>query len=397
MLPYLLVGMTLTVFAMLSLFSKESTVRASTLLIVLIVFTGLRYQIGYDWVAYEKLFQAVPPSLSLQYYNNDRTILAVEPLYYLLNVLVKMVGGTTEFLFFIISLFNILVIDWAAKSIHPSSRPLVWMVYFFIALVAVQFNIIRQALASSFVLIALVSAMNGRTVSKYVWLAVATGFHASTVIFLPAIIFARVRISGTVVVGVLIVSLVLFFSGAIIVGGIGSFLAAFAPSFVGAKASAYANGFESGVGLYGVTPAVAILIILHLGLLYVFCFEPDRTFVINVAIALTLLLIFGHLAISQVPSVWNRIMAVALIWQVAALSGTAFFRKLGLERQFLGIVLTGLGGMGMMAYQLARPESLAFVPYHSLIQVWAFDDYGDGRARSEYSIARAEAEEAWGP
>src|SRR5262249_34191266 len=137
MTSYLLVASLLLVFAIIALrWRSPSLALCSTLLVG--GFIAFRYQLGYDWLAYEKFFEEVPTFwdrgdiVPYYYYGSADSSLSlqVEPIFLWLNMAVKSLGGTAEVLFALIAVFNVWVIHLVCRSVAPGSVAFVWLVYF---------------------------------------------------------------------------------------------------------------------------------------------------------------------------------------------------------------------------------------------------------------------------
>lgn len=358
-------------------------------LIVLVVFVGLRYQLGYDWIAYERLFEFTTGRFSLQEYYLSRSVLSTEPLFYLLNIVIRDMGGSFEILLLVLAIFNLSVIDNMSSRIAPGSQPFVWLFYFCLAILAVQFNILRQAVASSFVILCLLNLAEGRPPRAAIYFTLGLGFHVSILMFLPVILAFRFVPKYRTVATIIIALFALFASGAFIGGTLISAAGGVLPSFVGSKVDNYTDSFAGG-GLSGVSPLSLILVFTYL--LYLRIMVPrNKDSYTNIAVNLTLLVLFAHLGVSQFPSLWNRVMCVSLPWQLAALWRTGYFREIT-DSGHRNVALAGAGvlAIAVMAYQLGRPQSVPFIPYHSAIQAWVFHDEGNGRVKALYTIEQAQ-------
>ncbi len=276
------------------------------------------------------------------------------------------------------------------RQISPNSQPFVWLVYFCLAIGTVQFNIIRQALASSFIILSLLFVARDRYWASIIAFALGFGIHTSVLMFLPVLLLSQFRINRLSVLGFLTLSIALFASGTFIGGTLLSAVAGILPSFIGSKAENYAQAFSSGT-LFAISPLAMVLIVVYLYMLQVFMKEEDEPYV-RIAIYLTLLVLFGHLALGSYPSFWNRIMCVSLPWQLATIWRLGFFDRIRPIERLPFKAAFSIVVLGVMTFQLFRPESLPFVPYHSLLQVWATGDRGDGRARAVDAIRQAEME-----
>lgn len=389
MLPYLLVAMFLAA-ATLTTAHKASRWARFGCLGVMVVFIGLRYQLGYDWVAYERLFDFVPNNFDFSQYELVRgAALRTEPIFYAFIVTTKSLGGSFEVALFILATFNIFVIDRACQKIMPGSQPFVWLVYFCAALLAVQFNVIRQAAASSFVILSLLMLIERRYLLSALAFALAFLVHVSVLMILPVygLFFLRPRWAyffSAMGIGIILLGSGIFIGGTVI-GKVGSYL----PEFIGSKTDNYIDELATGGALSTVSPLAIVLATIYCAMLFEFMrFRDDPA--IRIAIYLTLLVLFAHTGLAAFPSIWNRLMCVSLPWQLACLWRTGFFHVMPPGRRSAALVSIALFGSGVLSYELTRPESVPFMPYHSLIQVWAFGDEGDGRVKAEATIRDAE-------
>jgi hypothetical protein len=387
MLPYILMIAALAAAFVIVQPDRPSTLPAWCLLL-LILFVGLRYEIGLDWLAYERLFVFVPNNFSLRDYAISGGALQTEFLFYALVVFLKSSGASFELMLFLIAAFNIIIIDIMCRKIAPNSQPFVWLVYFCLAIGTVQFNIIRQALASSFIILSLLYAVRQQRVASLVAFGLGFGIHSSVLMFVPVLVLFHLEPKRWIVVGILGISAGLFvsgvFVGATLLGAISSIL----PGFIGSKAENYAEALSTGV-LYQISPLAIMLIFVYLYFLRLFLNARQDAYV-RVAIYLTLLVLFAHLALGTYPSFWNRVMCVSLPWQIATIWRLGFFEKFDeLARVPMKIGLSLALGAAMI-FQLSRAESKPFVPYHSALQVWLTGDRGDGRMRAIETIREAE-------
>lgn len=387
MLPYIVVALLLAVATFMTSESPNRLVRYGCLAL-LIVFVGLRYQLGYDWLGYERLFDFVPDGFDFSQYELSRTVLRTEPLYYGLNVVVKSLGGSFEALLLVLTMFNLIVIDRMCTKIMAGSQPFVWLVYFCAAMMAVQFNIIRQAAASSFVILSFLMLMQRRYAAALALFVPAPFVHVTVLMFLPVYAVHWIRPRWIFVIAPAALGLALLLSGIFIGDEAITKTGALLPEFIGSKADNYVAGFATGAALSTVSPLAVVLVLLYAGMLVEFMKYRDDP-AVRIAIYLTVLALFAHTALGAFPSVWNRIMCVSLPWQLACLWRTGLFHAMKPDLRAFALASIAVAGTGVLAFQLSRPESVPFVPYRSLVQVWATGDEGDGRARALDTIRAA--------
>jgi hypothetical protein len=98
---------------------------------------------------------------------------------------------------------------------------------------------------------------------------------------------------------------------------------------------------------------------------------------------LTILVLVADVCMAGFPSLWNRVMCVAVPWQVAALWRLGRIRRFPVVVKLSSVAILGMAGLAGLIYTLAKPESAPLVPYQSLVQLWLYGEEGDGRLRSE--------------
>lgn len=391
MAAYLLLGAILWIATIASNKVNKSMWIGTLCTVLILLFTGLRYEIGYDWLAYERYFLWLSPSFSFENYRVSQQILPVEYFYFLYNVAIKKIGGSTELLFFLISLFNIIVIDKMINVIDKNSKPFVWLMYFCLALIMVQFNILRQSVASSFVILSLLMFCDRKYLLSAGFFAIALGFHTSVAMFIPLYAFINRRIEARYIVVAIIFSALVFLIGNMFLTVILKTIGALLPGGISEKTDLYATGIQGG-NVWSISPLAALLIVFYMAIITIFI-KSERDPYVNVAILLTVAALIAHLAFGQVPIIWNRVMCVSLPWQLAVL-WKCYISKLQPVIRQPSLFVGGIFAIAVFAFQLSRPENIAFVPYHSLIQVWLFNDEGDGRLRSMYAVQQGQIEQA---
>lgn len=79
-----------------------------------------------------------------------------------------------------------------------------------------SFNIIRQSLAASFLLLAFVQQFHGKRIWAVMSIAIATGFHYSSLLGLPCLFLRNLKISRIICISTIVVSFLLGASGTLI-------------------------------------------------------------------------------------------------------------------------------------------------------------------------------------
>lgn len=148
--------------------------------ILFVVVASLRYAIGFDYFAYEKIFFSIS-KLSFQ---DIFQIYHKEFGFYLLNKLVSIVGGNyTAFLFLcnIIMTFSVFYCIYRYSTIPWMSIFLYLSFQFF----AQSMNLLRQFLAASFLLFCIIPLLKRRFLLYLSIIIAASLFHISAIIMIP--------------------------------------------------------------------------------------------------------------------------------------------------------------------------------------------------------------------
>lgn len=217
MLPYWGLFVFSAVLALLPVWRPNTTrgvVVAIVLSIFLVIFVGLRFNVGGDWVTYDRIF------LEVNRLDLFEALAAFDSLYSLINWVVGNLGGDIWHVNLICAaVFTYGLCRLCMTFPYPAVG---WLtaVPFLIIVVAMGFT--RQG-ASIGCLMAAIASYEGRLTPRLLlWSLAALGFHKSAILFLPIFVFATTRnrvvslIAGAVT-GVL-------FLAVFVLGNVGRFL-----------------------------------------------------------------------------------------------------------------------------------------------------------------------------
>lgn len=381
MTPYMVVGISLAAIALIE--SRRPSWRAPSALAtaVLVLFGGLRFETGYDWPAYIEFYEEIPSMGELIAGVPVYTTNAFEPLFLLVNASFRELNAPIELLFFAITLANMLVMLIVVRKISVAPA-FVLAVYFCVVFLMAQMTMLRQALASSCVLIGLVYLLRGRVLLYLLWIVIALGFHVSAALFLLLTPFARFRIPYWFAILSCLTAWVAQLRGWSLFSTLLGIGASVVPGPIGDKLALYADAAGHEVSL--ATVFYAVTNVCALAILYLMKTEgrmEER--LANLAIAASLLLIMALTMFGDLVSVWARVMLVVVPIQVAALSRLPERFQLFRVSRSLFVGATCVAAIGLLGYQLQRPSALGFVPYQSLISTWLWGDTGDGELRQQ--------------
>ncbi|MCJ8519288.1 hypothetical protein ABID21_001984 [Pseudorhizobium tarimense] len=384
MTPYGLVFVALALLALLPTQTADKKWAGDFAALILILFAGLRFETGYDWIHYEQFFYATPTVIQVILGGASVPDYS-DPLYLLLNMAVKSVGGGVGVLFIVIAFVSIGIMH-VAISRFCRNMALVWLVYFGVVFLTAQMTTLRQALSCSFLIAALVLMIESRK-----WLSIgsfvaAAGFHVTAIASWPLAALAKYRLSA-MVAGIIVGAGMLLAAASVNIIPMLGGLAEYAPDFL-----AYRIAFYSSLAPAPITKGSAALIVLHLAILVSLYFLPSKVGrddpYIKAAIWLTVAVLASHLFLWSFPNIWNRVMMLSLPWQIAA-----FWRAWEaseVRRNFKLAPAFGLAVFSSAAlfYSLTKPQAAPFVPYQALPIVMITGSCGDGHER----LMKAQAE-----
>lgn len=384
MLAYLCVLFALLGLSVLALWRPDWRGKAGWAATVLLaLFAGTRYQTGYDWRAYEVYFNSVQSIAEICAGTPKDVYVLVEPLYGLLNFVVKSFGGALWTIFLLIAVFNMVVIHMVTRRIS-ASQTVMWLTYFGIAYLIAQFAVIRQSAASSFVLIALLFAAYNRPVAGGGFFALAAGFHISTVLLSPILLLRNLRPDWRITATVLGIGFIALLLRVDAIGLVVWSIIDYSPSWLAAKLSFYDEIKKAQMSI-----GSASLIVFHLAVLatlYLAANEEEKRDRFNIiGIWLCIAVLCAHFYFSTFPSFWNRFMLVSTPWEIAAVYRLVAVRDAQMRLQYAAVAGLFLFSATALVYMLRKPDSLPFIPYQSIAQTW-FGDYGTGRERIEQAI-----------
>ena len=380
MAVYVIVAFLLFVFACGEQCTERSRLWPTLSLIVVLVFAATRFETGFDWMAYEQAFDELPtPKDAFANGIPDQT-LPVEPLYAAFNMIVKSLTDEVTIIFVIASAFSIVTLHMAVGRISRS-QSVMWLIYFGLVFLAVQMGAVRASIASSLILVGLICAVKQRRFLGLLILCIAAGFHSFAVVFLPLLFIAQRQPPTWLCVGVVGCGVPMVVLNIQIVDAVIGAIVPYVPALVADKLASFYYGIEPAP----LSAATLGLIFAQGLLLVIFCLRTERERhdpYVTVAQWLTLYMLIAHLCFAGFPAIWNRLMYVALPWQIAALWRTAPIVNFRTGAKLASVYGLGAISIAALVYFLTSPAALLFIPYQSAIFVWLTGDYGDGRERT---------------
>lgn len=372
MLFYVTISLFLWVLATVSSVEESQTNFMSYCCAVCFVLVaGLRFQVGYDWPVYERVFDNTNElwmAISIWDISPEGSSAPkMDFLFELLNSVVKTAGLSFQFLLFVIAFVNAFVILHVCKrfSLNPS---ICFALYFGLAYLGAQMIVIRTALASSFILLALISRIESKQGRAAFFALIAMGIHFSTIMFLPFLLSPKRRFSFIWVLLLLIPWL--FFKDSVDVfmllfeafNGASDSFAIEKLSYYGEGTAAYVDSVSFGTLMY-ISINLIMLWIIHEQIET--ASNNTQEFLVNVtAFNLTVFILIALVGFYQLPSLWNRIQPVALVMQSIVLANLVSKSKL--QVRMIAIFALCIVSTVTLTYQLSKESASEFIPYKTV-------------------------------
>ena len=195
---------------LLMVFSSKSYVRSryrskSIMYLSIIIFSlivGLRYDVGVDHLAYINIFEHGN-------IGND-SIDRMEIIYQYINIILSDLGFHYSVLFTLTTALQLILLQ---KSLKFNKEILPWAYFFYFTTLYLFFalNGLRQAIAISILVYAFLFLYQRKVIPYLITVLVASGFHTSALIMLPAYFVAHKDILKSKLIQYIIYSIFFFF------------------------------------------------------------------------------------------------------------------------------------------------------------------------------------------
>ncbi|WP_298505526.1 EpsG family protein [uncultured Maribacter sp.] len=193
MFIYLFIIVISFLFAFLSLdksivFSKKKIFYLCTFLSTVLIFVAsIRFEIGFDFFLYRKIFEELPSFFSL--FSN----MEFEIGYTLFSFIVKLISNSFQFFLFVIAITTIIL---SQKSIikhspYPLISMFIYICFFYFFVVMGQ---MRQGLSMAVLFYSYKYIIKNNFRHFFITVLIASSFHISSLIFLPAYFVVRKKI-----------------------------------------------------------------------------------------------------------------------------------------------------------------------------------------------------------
>ena len=350
--------------------------------LLLIGIAGLRYETGGDWDTYNKLFGSFPTFSRLIGHPAEFAELSVEEGFTLLCAFVKSLGGTIQYLFFVVTTINITLITCALHK-YTKYPVIALLCYYCILYFQLEMIYIRQATAVALCFFALQYIQPKKIVPYMIIILLACTFHRVAALMIPLYFVLNLKIPTWIYVTVIGVGAALMLAGI-------PWIQTFFLTVAGWLGETYADKAEMYTenALFAVNRGLSIGFVLNFAILIVvLCFKkqidalPHGTIMLNMY-ALSLVLYYYCFELVEVS---NRVRMFFFIGVIALLPMVLEIFPLFLER-LAGLVVVALYCFSFSrGIFLEKPESMAYNPYQNYIEYKIHPRPSSGKQRLEKS------------
>ncbi|WP_397448109.1 EpsG family protein [Pseudomonas sp. NA-150] len=373
---YLIIGLLLWVASIPGLFLKQvSDSRILKLLLIsVLIFWGVcsfRFETGFDWVVYEQYFDDVGKAPFMRL---PAGVVSMEPLFYLLNYVVALVGGF-QLLLFVVGTFNTYCVAkfFSEFEVDGSFGLAFCFCWIFLPL---QMGTIRQSIAISFVLLAMCYALSKESKKSIAFFVVAVGFQYSALLY-AFVFFERViKFLLEKIWWFTSICVVFYLSGV----GLGQVVPLLSKvihiPFLSEKLAVYVD--------FGLSKRT----LLGAGFLFLNCFIliAAKKYITEVGrrelmvIGALICLVAAQALFFDFAIIWNRIQYLACFSQAAII----YWIMMGFSEKHRVAIAMGVIPISSLALFLfvSSPSASIFIPYQSYIQHAITGEPGDGRSRT---------------
>lgn len=369
MLPYLIPIIVSSIFAVAYRvnFLKLGKTIYGAAFFAIAVFAGLGFEMGMDWDAYDRFFSSLnlADNPFVLYFDQNAVSPKFEIGFYLLNYVIKYVGGTYSLVLLLASVFCAYSVYTFTKN-FAVNKFYILTIYFTHAFIILHFAQVRQSIAIGFFLLGCTHYLKRRKKLSALTIAmIGPLFQISSLIyvFLLTLVFwwpEKIKsLKGIVVITTILfmVTFVTYFSDAF------TAIIYFANATTVSKIEVYRE-----TQIEQSTSLLFYLAYLSLVVYYIFInikdLSLDYLFIFKFAIASLLLSVLMSMIFPGVYAMYSRIYVVASIFQALALS-LIFSKKKGLihDTVFVMTILVSI----ISYYRILDTYKELFIPYQSII------------------------------
>ena len=351
--------------------------------LLLVFLAGTRYETGGDWNVYTSLYENVIP-LNAALQKGSFGIDNIEPWYGLLCATVKQVGGNIQWVFFIITFINIVLLTWA---LHRYTKRILFgmLVYYSIFYFALDMLYTRQSTSVLLALLAFTYIDEWKDWWKYALITILACFcHRMALILIPLYFFAHYRLPNDIIYVLVGIGCVFMLLGIQWLSPVFLAVSKFLGSGFYNRALVYTSDAN-----FAVQRGISIGFILNLGLFALFMWKrkalenlPYGKTLFSVFLASIIVYYYGY----ELIEVSNRFRFYFFISLVALFPKVLDTFELQMNKYIIGcsiLVYLFLFNRGIF---LNLPTAIAYQPYQNYIVYTILEKRSSGEERLKQSI-----------
>lgn len=349
-----------------------------SLIILLILFAGLRFDTGWDYQGYRKYYEKIPGILDFSDYIIASQSIYFEPGFKLVMGIAKS-AGFSFYNFQLLVAFLSLAILWVTIKKMSTRFFILLFLYYSFCFLLLNMSFIRQGMAASVLLLAFFYYLQKRHVYFIFLVIFAASFHYSAILFLSFLALGRLRLSNSLICLLVGSSLVIYLLQIQWMSAVFSVISPMMTGSLQDKINIYLNSdrFGSGrtLGFGFFEKMFFLLLILRFNKLLDKCGE--YVLFRNIFIAYVLI----YFTFSEVTVIYDRLRLYFLFFNIFFLVILSFaFSERSRVIYFCFIIAySSINFINIFSHEANR---IVFVPYYSVLTPVTdipVEDRGDNR------------------
>ncbi|MHC8315350.1 EpsG family protein [Pseudomonas sp. LB3P31] len=328
-------------------------------LLLFVLFAGLRFETGNDWLIYKQDYELIQVSDFFAYAKAS----TFEPLYLAATFVSSQIVSFQVFLF-LVSVFNGFVLQRFCRFFGAGFSG-VGAICFCWTYLATNMATLRFSLSTSMVLLAVLFWLERHRFKSIFISFLSVGFHTFSVVFVPLLLLSEVKLKA----GLAFLTL----SAGVLFGLSFNYL-------VGSGLFSYIP-FSEKLLLYTENQSpmsIGSLLYVVLNGFFMICLFRDRieSELLNLVRWSTLILLSLQVGMWFLPVFWNRYQVITVAIQAVYVSFKFVKRGFMLETFILMVI-----SLAVLAKNFLDPAFIAYVPYQNVISQTLSATKGDGEQR----------------
>lgn len=364
-IAYFSVSLTLWILFIMSISlgqdSRDSRALDFCALLLFVLFSGLRFETGNDWLIYKQDYESIEFSDFFAFAHDS----SLEPLYLAITFICSQIVSFQVFLF-LVSVFNGFILYRFCRFFDAGFSG-VGAICFCWTYLATNMATIRFSLSISMVLLAVLFWIEKDKFKSILYTCLSVGFHTFSLAFMPLLLLSGVKLKARMAFLILLAGVVFGLSFQYLLDfGLFSYIPFSEKLLFYSEKSAQSD------------ISIGSLVYVALNVFFMICLFRDRveSLLLNLANWSTLILLAFQVGMWFLPVFWNRYQVITILIQAVYISFNFVRRGFILETLVLMLI-----SISVLAKFLLDPAFVSYVPYQNVISEALGTDSGDGERR----------------